>query len=93
MKMNNKKGYFDRAKVYRGRDGLKKFEKKFNSISIIFDIHKYYDHNRNSISNYNGEQSMIKIARNLVDYEAGKTIFATALGVMIRSNIEQSSLF
>ena len=33
------------------------------------------------------------MARNLVDYEAGKTIFQTALGIMERSNIKQNSLF
>ena len=45
------------------------------------------------ISNYNGEQSMIKVARNLVDYEAGKTIFETALGIIQNSNKKQQSLF
>ncbi len=33
------------------------------------------------------------VLRNLVDYEAGKTIFQTALGIIERSNIKQSSLF
>ncbi len=45
------------------------------------------------ISTYKGEQSMIKVARNLVDYEAGKTIFATAVGVIINSNTKQQTLF
>ena len=30
---------------------------------------------------YNGTQPMLKIARNLVDYEAGRTIFETALNI------------
>jgi DNA (cytosine-5)-methyltransferase 1 len=42
---------------------------------------------------YKGEQRIDKIARNLVDYEAGKTIFATAMGVILKSNIKQNSLF
>jgi DNA (cytosine-5)-methyltransferase 1 len=42
---------------------------------------------------YKGEQRRDKIARNLVDYEAGKTIFATAMGVILRSNVKQESLF
>ena len=42
---------------------------------------------------YKGEQRRSKMARNLVDYEAGKTIFATAMGVILKSNIKQSSLF
>jgi DNA (cytosine-5)-methyltransferase 1 len=33
------------------------------------------------ISTYKGEQSMIKVARNLVDFEAGKTIFDIAKGI------------
>lgn len=45
------------------------------------------------LSGYKGEQRKDKIARNLVDYEAGKTIFATAMGVILRSNVKQNSLF
>ena len=42
---------------------------------------------------YKGEQRRDKVARNLVDYEAGKTIFATALGIMLKSKTEQFDLF
>jgi DNA (cytosine-5)-methyltransferase 1 len=45
------------------------------------------------ISTYKGEQSMIKVARNLVDYEAGKTILDTAIGVIKSQNINQTELF
>jgi DNA (cytosine-5)-methyltransferase 1 len=45
------------------------------------------------ISTYKGEQSMIKVARNLVDFEAGKTIFQTALGIIKKSNTQQTTLF
>lgn len=45
------------------------------------------------LSNYNGNEDIEKIARNLVDYEAGKTIFATALGIINKSNTRQQSLF
>ncbi len=45
------------------------------------------------VSDYKGTQPMLKIARNLVDYEAGKTIFATAMGVILRSNMKQNTLF
>lgn len=34
-----------------------------------------------------------KIARNLVDYEAGKTIFETALGIMRKQDTKQTTLF
>lgn len=42
---------------------------------------------------YKGEQRIDKIARNLVDYEAGKTILDTAMGILRKSNTVQSSLF
>jgi len=45
------------------------------------------------ISTYKGDQSLVKIGRNLVDYEAGKTIFETALGIIqSNKNIMQSEL-
>ena len=42
---------------------------------------------------YKGEQSVQKIARNLVDYEAGKTIFETFLGITRKANEKQTSIF
>jgi DNA (cytosine-5)-methyltransferase 1 len=42
---------------------------------------------------YKGEQPKIKMARNLVDYEAGKTIFATALNIIDKTNTKQFKLF
>jgi hypothetical protein len=33
------------------------------------------------------------MARNLVDYEAGKTILETALGIINNSNTNQTKLF
>ena len=47
-----------------------------------------YDFNK-----YNGTQSVIKMARNLVDYEAGKTILETALNIVRKSDIKQTSIF
>jgi DNA (cytosine-5)-methyltransferase 1 len=44
------------------------------------------------VSCYKGKQSLIKIARNLVDYEAGKTILETALGVMKNETKKQIQL-
>jgi len=45
------------------------------------------------ISSYKGNQSMIKIARNLVDYEAGKTIFECAQGIYNNKKSTQINLF
>ena len=42
---------------------------------------------------YKGEQNKTKIARNLVDFEAGKTIFETVLGIYKSNNTKQKSLF
>lgn len=39
-----------------------------------------------------GKQRIVKIARNLVDYEAGKTILDTAMGVITDQNKEQIKL-
>jgi DNA (cytosine-5)-methyltransferase 1 len=45
------------------------------------------------LSNYKGEQRKDKMARNLVDYEAGKTILETALNIFRKSDIKQTSIF
>jgi DNA (cytosine-5)-methyltransferase 1 len=42
---------------------------------------------------YKGDQRTDKIARNLVDYEAGRTIFETALGVIRKRDVNQTELF
>jgi DNA (cytosine-5)-methyltransferase 1 len=42
---------------------------------------------------YKGTQSVQKMARNLVDYEAGKTILETALNIYKKTNINQTSIF
>jgi DNA (cytosine-5)-methyltransferase 1 len=57
------------------------------TLSSWSEFHDY------DFSKYKGEQLVLKIARNLVDYEAGKTIFATAMGIIIKSNTKQTELF
>lgn len=42
---------------------------------------------------YKGDQRMDKIARNLVDYEAGRTILETALGIIRSNNTNQTTIF
>ena len=54
------------------------------------ELCKFHDYDFNK---YTGEQSVVKMARNLVDYEAGKTIFETALGIISKSKTEQTYLF
>ena len=50
-------------------------------------------HHNINLDNYKGKQNKRKIARNLVDYEAGKTIFQTALGIITKQDIKQTELF
>jgi len=45
------------------------------------------------LTNYKGEQRKDKIARNLVDYEAGRTILETAMEIQRQNNTRQVSLF
>jgi DNA (cytosine-5)-methyltransferase 1 len=58
-----------------------------NELKRLCEFHKI------EISSYKGEQSMIKIARNLVDYQAGKTIFDVARNIIHKQNINQTELF
>ena len=51
---------------------------------------EFHDYN---FRQYKGEQRVDKMARNLVDYEAGKTIFETALGIVNKLKTEQTQLF
>ena len=63
--------------IHRGADELKN----------LCEFHDY------DFRQYKGEQPLNKIARNLVDYEAGRTIFETALGIIKKKNINQVSIF
>ena len=45
------------------------------------------------LTNYNGKQSKEKIANNLVDFEAGRTIFETVLGIHKKLIVNQTELF
>jgi len=65
------------AKVCQSKDELNR----------LCDFHKF-DFNK-----YKGEQNKVKIARNLVDYEAGKTILDTAMGIIKKQDINQTELF
>jgi DNA (cytosine-5)-methyltransferase 1 len=53
----------------------------------LCEFHKY------DFTKYKGEQPVLKMARNLVDFEAGKTIFNTARGIMRESNVRTLDLF
>jgi DNA (cytosine-5)-methyltransferase 1 len=56
------------------------------NIKQLSDFHDY------DFTKYKGEQRLNKMARNLVDYEAGRTIFETALGIIRKKDITQTEL-
>ena len=58
-----------------------------NEIETLCNFHDY------DFNLYKGNQRKDKIARNLVDYEVGKTIFETMLGIVRRKVINQEELF
>ncbi len=58
-----------------------------NEIDAWSKFHNY------DFRKYKGEQARRKIARNLVDYEAGKTILETAVGIVRKQNVNQTELF
>ena len=57
---------------------------------LVDAMSKFHDYD---FYKYKGSQPTNKIARNLVDYEAGRTIFETALGIIKKQNINQTELF
>jgi DNA (cytosine-5)-methyltransferase 1 len=66
------------------------FEGMAQAKNEVDKLCKFHDYD---FRKYKGSQVLNKIARNLVDYEAGKTILETALGIITKSNINQIELF
>jgi DNA (cytosine-5)-methyltransferase 1 len=54
---------------------------------------KMHDVDIDFLKSYKGEQRIDKIIRNLVDYEAGKTILDTAIGIIRHLDTKQTTLF
>jgi len=69
------------------KDRRFKISQMKNELKELCKFHKV------DLNFYKGKQSKIKIGRNLVDYEAGKTIFETMLGIVKKENINQTELF
>ena len=63
--------------------------KKFveDNVKSLCKFHNY------DFTKYKGVQRVEKIARNLVDYQAGKTILETAFGIINREDIQQMYMF
>jgi DNA (cytosine-5)-methyltransferase 1 len=62
------------------------FSRGKDCIGKMSEFHNY------DFKKYKGEQPVQKMARNLVDYEAGLTIFNTAMGIITKSNTKQLEL-
>ena len=58
-----------------------------NEVKRLCEFHDY------DFYKYKGKQPTNKIARNLVDYEAGRTILETAVGITRKQNVNQTELF
>jgi len=69
--------YRPKAKISTGTDEVK-------------ELCKFHDYD---FYKYKGKQRRDKIARNLVDYEAGKTILETVLGITRKQNQNQLEMF
>lgn len=67
-------------------------ERKVNIGSGTDEVNKLCKFHEIDLSSYKGKQRKDKIARNLVDYEAGLTIFNTAMGIITKSNTKQLEL-
>jgi DNA (cytosine-5)-methyltransferase 1 len=69
--------------------GERKSPKDFakGNIKTLSDFHKY------NFKKYKGEKRLDVIAKDLVDYEAGKTILETALNIYKKTNVNQTSIF
>ena len=63
------------------------FTRVKNHIKVMSKFHDY------DFTKYKGEQRRKKIANNLVDYEAGRTILETAVGITRKQNINQTTIF
>jgi DNA (cytosine-5)-methyltransferase 1 len=59
-------------------------------IGEVNNLSQFHDYD---FRKYKGDQRLDKIARNLVDYEAGRTIFETALGIIKKKDINQVLIF
>ena len=59
-----------------------------NVTDVLCEFHNF------DFYKYNGKQNRRKMARNLVDYQAGQTIFEAARGIIVnKQNTNQSKLF
>lgn len=68
-------------------------ERKSSIMESKNEVEKWCDFHDYDFYKYKGHQRIDKIARNLVDYEAGRTIFEIALGIVKKKDNKQIELF
>ena len=66
--------------------------KMFKNMIEVGDIKKLSEFHEYDFTKYKGNQRLNKIARNLVDYEAGRTILETALNITNNEKSNQLTL-
>jgi DNA (cytosine-5)-methyltransferase 1 len=68
-------------------------ERKSSIMESKDEVQKWCEFHDYDFKKYKGTQRIDKIARNLVDYEAGKTIFNTARGIISKKESIQIDMF
>lgn len=68
-------------------------DRRFNISSAKQELKGLCKFHGYDFTQYQGSQPTLKIARNLVDYEAGRTIFETYLGIERKKNVNQVNIF
>lgn len=68
-------------------------DRRFNISSAKDEFNGLCKFHEYDFKKYKGNQPLKKIARNLVDFEAGKTILETAIGIIKKQNVKQTELF
>ena len=68
-------------------------ERKHSIMESKDETKKWCEFHNYDFTKYKGTQPVQKIARNLVDYEAGKTIFNIAIGIINKPKTSQECLF
>ena len=68
-------------------------ERKSSIMESKDEVSKWCEFHDYDFRKYKGIQRLDKVARNLVDYEAGKTIFEIALGIVNKKESKQIEMF
>ncbi len=68
-------------------------ERKSSIMESKNEVKKWCEFHDYDFTKYKGSQRLDKVARNLVDYEAGKTIFEIALGIVNKKETNQLEIF